>query len=221
MINVNYNNYLDFDVPASFNRVCPTFVVKEVVERARVLFSRILTPGSASTTFKIAEKTVESVRRCLPDDSCFDIESTSILERLVEEGREIANTTAFMTRVIPIKSNTLYDVLFGSPYKMTHQVSRNVGKICETLMNHAEEVLARKCYEGPFDGRLVSKVCTFTGEKIEPGQYTIAPSHILAGMMGLFCLYKAGRAYHSGRKMALAWGILSVAAAIAPSYLPK
>jgi len=208
------------NVPEGYVRVCPTFLVQETIGRAKDFFNRVLTPFAQSDNFQLFDKSMETVRRCLPDSSCFEIESTAVLKRVVEAGREIENVAQLTTKVFPIESN-FYRALFTTPKPLIHEIWREGEKVCEQILNYGGDRIAQQCYPGTFDGRLLAQVCKFTGEKIQSQEYGYAP--IIGGTIGLICIYKGARAYIDGHKNyqlhAFTWSVLSAIALIAPKYL--
>lgn len=225
MINYEIAYKNDHLIPSWFTRTCPTGVVAATIDRAQALFSRVLKPLSQAANFHFSEKFAETNTLCLLNENCFEIASQSVLEQVAKSGQVINNVAELTIRVSQVEGYSLYKVLFGPAKELFYKCWLDGQKVCESIIHSNSEPLAKQCYEGPFEGRLLRQVCTYSGTLIEPKIESAwaASAQVIGGLVSLFFLYKSVRAYLDEGKGAQAnpvkWAILSAGALIAPFYM--
>lgn len=214
MLDYDYTYHLiDHPLLSGFERICPVSVVSSTVERARELFNRALLPMAGTVSRHITESISDQSVICLPDQTCFQVDIHTFLEKALPSGQTIAKMT---TKVTLIEKNSLYTSLFGYAKQMIHYCSLEGKKVCESIHFQCGDAVAKQCTQGPFEGKLLSQVCTFVGNEpaaIESVGYSW--SNIIGGIVALSFLGKGIQAYITGGKFhrakALTWCVLSAA----------
>jgi hypothetical protein len=208
-----FYNFIDHPLPYGFERICPVSVIGSTVERARELFNRALQPMVGVVSRQLSESSTDKSVLCLPDQTCFQVITTTLLEKAMPSGQTVAKMT---TKVTLVEKSSLYTTLFGYAKQMIHHCSLEGKRVCESIHFTSGDAAAKQCTEGPFEGKLLSQVCTFIGNEaatVESAGYSL--SNIIGGVVALTFLGKGIQAYFAGGKLhqakALTWCVLSAA----------